>query len=191
MKTRVCSKCGEEKVLEDFSSNKKCKDGREGVCKACRRKHRAENGKYLAERLRKYQQRAVSSGVVKITVEELKELLRQDDCTYCGESVSGYDKTVDHVYPISEAYGGTNIIQNIVVSCRTCNMSKGGKHVFDFYSNSSRFTDENWTAFVRYYMERLLNRKLTDLEVEQAKRNFADEAADLARNKRKQLVANE
>lgn len=187
---KICSKCGTKKELEDFSSNKSRKDGREGVCKACRCKHRAKNGKYLAERLRKFQYRTAGDGQLLITVDELKELLRQDKCTYCAETVAGYDKTVDHVYTLSSTYGGGNLLQNIAVSCRACNAAKGNKHVYEFYRDSTRFTDANWTRFVRFYMERLLNRKLTDIEVEQAKRNFADEAADLARNKRKQLSAN-
>lgn len=33
---RSCSKCGQEKILEDFPKSKLCKDGRERVCKICR-----------------------------------------------------------------------------------------------------------------------------------------------------------
>lgn len=36
VKRKVCSKCSEEKILEDFSKRKKAPDGYRGVCKKCK-----------------------------------------------------------------------------------------------------------------------------------------------------------
>ena len=49
MKTRVCTKCGEEKpeTAEYFGRHKRCRDGLNATCKVCcnknARKWRAEN----------------------------------------------------------------------------------------------------------------------------------------------------
>ena len=42
METKVCTKCGEEKSLDDFYRNKNTKDGRMSECKTCRRKYHCQ-----------------------------------------------------------------------------------------------------------------------------------------------------
>ena len=42
-KSKVCNKCGEEKLLEEFHKQKTEKYGRQNRCKACRRQHQQEN----------------------------------------------------------------------------------------------------------------------------------------------------
>jgi hypothetical protein len=51
------------------------------------------------------------------------------NCIYCSctENLSW-----DHLIPVSK--GGPNIISNQVVACRSCNSSKGGKDIFEWYS---------------------------------------------------------
>lgn len=36
IKTKVCRRCGNEKPLTEFTTNKECKDGRGSYCKTCR-----------------------------------------------------------------------------------------------------------------------------------------------------------
>lgn len=50
-------------------------------------------------------------------------------CYWCEEKV-GATYHVDHVIPL--ALGGANTADNIVISCPTCNSSKGAKHPMDF-----------------------------------------------------------
>jgi 5-methylcytosine-specific restriction endonuclease McrA len=45
-------------------------------------------------------------------------------CQYCGSRPSLPDLTIDHVLPRSQ--GGVSTWENCVVSCRTCNETKGG-----------------------------------------------------------------
>lgn len=175
--TLKCNRCGQVKPLSEFVSDKRMKLGVLHYCKQCRCDERAENGSYLRERIRKYQYRAKDDAMITMSVNDLKKMLRQRTCTYCGCELTPANTTIDHIYPLSDTYGGSN---TVVVSCRSCNASKGNRHVYDFYRNSNTFTDELWTKFVRDFTERLLHRHLTDIEVEQMKRNFADEAADLA-----------
>jgi len=44
-------------------------------------------------------------------------------CQYCGREFSSCDLTVDHIIP--RARDGTNEWNNVVASCRGCNMRKG------------------------------------------------------------------
>lgn len=53
---------------------------------------------------------------------------QKDRCYYCHRKLTDYH--VDHVVPL--ALGGSNGPENIVVSCPTCNLSKGAKHPADF-----------------------------------------------------------
>ena len=50
-------------------------------------------------------------------------------CFYCGKEVN-LDYHVDHIKPISR--GGANTPENIVISCPSCNLSKGYKSVDQF-----------------------------------------------------------
>jgi 5-methylcytosine-specific restriction endonuclease McrA len=49
----------------------------------------------------------------------------QYTCQYCGESRSVRDLNLDHVLPRSR--GGRSTWENLVTSCRPCNLEKGGK----------------------------------------------------------------
>lgn len=49
-------------------------------------------------------------------------------CTYCGENLTSVTLVIDHVFPLAK--GGTHSVDNIVVSCKSCNSSKGAKLLF-------------------------------------------------------------
>lgn len=46
-------------------------------------------------------------------------------CRYCGATPESAELHVDHVHPVSE--GGGNELENLVTSCRSCNLGKGAK----------------------------------------------------------------
>jgi len=99
---------------------------------------------------------------------------------------------VDHVYSLSQSYGGCNIIENLVQACRSCNGSKGTDHVADFYRRSDKFSTELFQAFARSYGSRLLGRELSEIEGRHMARNLIDEADELRRNaERKDAAGNE
>ena len=46
------------------------------------------------------------------------------ECTYCEKKIdNAHEVTVDHVIP--RFHGGSNTIDNLTVSCKTCNTLKG------------------------------------------------------------------
>ncbi len=55
-----------------------------------------------------------------------KNILTRDGyiCQYCGKEANSNELTIDHVIP--KVQGGSNDWNNVVASCRSCNMSKGG-----------------------------------------------------------------
>lgn len=56
--------------------------------------------------------------------------VRRIKCHYCNVFVLMTEITKDHVIPISK--GGKNLANNIVPSCRLCNIKKGNSDYSDF-----------------------------------------------------------
>lgn len=50
-----------------------------------------------------------------------------DHCWYCGKVISKEEMCIDHVMP--RLSGGTNNIDNLLPSCRSCNSAKRHKHI--------------------------------------------------------------
>ncbi|WP_142289586.1 HNH endonuclease [Gottfriedia luciferensis] len=124
------------------------------------------------ERIRKYGYRNSTS--VNISVEEIEVLLQQRNCSYCGCELNGeqghtQQATIDHTY------GGINLASTLTVCCRSCNSAKGRKHVFEFYQDSEKFTDELWSKFVRDFTSKLISRDISAEEVEEMKVRFENE----------------
>ncbi|MFD6439375.1 HNH endonuclease [Peribacillus sp. NPDC060186] len=187
----TCRSCKVEKSSIEFRKDSRMLYGVDYECVDCRKNRRRTNGEYLLERARKYQKRKGDS-VMHITVNQLESLLTNHSCSYCGDPLTDKNSTLDHVFSLSQSYGGANIAGNLTQACRSCNSAKGTDHVADFYRRSDNFTSTLWTAFVRSYTERLIGRAITDIEVENMKRNLLDEADELQRNsKRKDEAANE
>lgn len=46
-------------------------------------------------------------------------------CTYCLARLNEHSVVIDHVWPV--ARGGTNVLENLQVTCRRCNEMKGAK----------------------------------------------------------------
>ena len=60
IKTKVCSRCGRELPLSDFSKNPTCRDGHAGVCKKCKVEQMRDYRRNLAEKARLYDERGIS-----------------------------------------------------------------------------------------------------------------------------------
>ena len=52
-------------------------------------------------------------------------------CAYCGDDLAKTKMHIEHVRPL--CCGGTNKIENLVLSCPTCNLLAGSKWFEDFY----------------------------------------------------------
>ena len=59
--------------------------------------------------------------------EWVKEREQENHCIYCGEE---RDLTIEHILPRS--CGGEDIPDNVVMVCKSCNSSKGGKRLYEW-----------------------------------------------------------
>lgn len=67
--------------------------------------------------------------------EWLKEKEEPNICIYCGK---GKDLTVEHILP--RCCGGEDIADNVVMVCKSCNSSKGGKRLYEWQGLDAKDT---------------------------------------------------
>lgn len=153
---KSCSKCSHVKPLEDFHRCKRSSTGRKSQCKDCVREYCAENSEEFSRRARKWNRQNYDKvqmrlrkwfkdnpGKAKEYTSAYRARLKQAEgrfsskewealveacggiCLCCKRS----DKplTADHIVPLFQ--GGSNYIENIQPLCRSCNSSKGARHI--------------------------------------------------------------
>lgn len=146
---RTCRICGEVKALDQFETDKRYEGDRTNRCRSCKAKStdRAYHAFY------KLKLRAEMAGnEVEVTLEEIKALLEAFEgiCIYCGaqEEPDGPTFHVEHVKARSQ--GGSDHINNLVISCPRCNSKKSNKTLIGYFFDEESFTDENLTILVQY-----------------------------------------
>ena len=55
-KSKICTKCGEEKLLGEFNKQPRGKYGKRPECKLCAKQYRRENKEKIAKRQKQYSQ---------------------------------------------------------------------------------------------------------------------------------------
>ena len=135
---KVCTKCKTFKALNDYSTNKKSRDGKHSWCRPCvaegvrisiRKNPEKRTGNSWAKKNRemnaaKSRRRRTKLRGAKtylILPKEIKRLYNSV-CVGCG---SAENIAMDHIIPVSR--GGTHSIGNIQPLCKTCNSSKNSK----------------------------------------------------------------
>lgn len=148
MTSRVCSKCGQEKPLDQFyMASNKWRDGPQarerprGDCKLCNNasgRHRyaerymntyrpAARRYYVANlRLNDFWRGRASArrrGATQcMSLEEWETLRSSKSCHWCGLELHVSFTNVDHVVPLAE--GGQHTVENVVLSCANCNVRR-------------------------------------------------------------------
>ncbi len=78
-----------------------------------------------------------------ITPDDLERLLfeAKGECQWCGKLMRSTPE-YDHILPLSR--GGKNVIENLTVSCSSCNRRKAGKHpvrwAHEIYAKTGKIT---------------------------------------------------
>lgn len=140
---KFCARCKEEKALEDFSDNKKSRDGKQSYCKSCMVANRLEWGKENPDKQKEHRrksnrreeskldrkirkrERAIRTNItpkeIRLTSKQWRYILELADnkCLCCGATE---DITKDHIVPL--VLGGLTTKDNIQPLCRECNSRK-------------------------------------------------------------------
>jgi hypothetical protein len=156
---RVCTKCLEYKIWDNYFVSSKTNTGYQSECKTCKTERKKQNRNYEREKYcakkhkaklkkeqpilvkaRELRSRLLSRSKdpdIKATtppVDVLEQWLTRDTyiCYYSGEEIK-FDKiTVDHKTPVSR--GGTNCLENLCIASHHMNTAKGGLNEQEFVS---------------------------------------------------------
>lgn len=126
---KKCGKCREIKPVSEFPKNK---DKHHSLCKICSTastiKWRKDNPEKATVIYNNYRVRLLGNGG-EITPKEWKDLKEyyKYTCLACGRREPEIKLELDHVMPIR--LGGRNVIENAQPLCKSCNCSKGAKHI--------------------------------------------------------------
>lgn len=159
--TKICSKCGQEKDLQEFHRNKKSKDGRHSHCKACRLAHNKEYNK------RKY--REMSPRIVIATtktcpkcgqeknIEEFHRSKRRKDGRYwcCKACRSEYNKKrYRKMSPLERS--AYNMARNVVgrTGVNGKYTKKGIKNLLGNQAEIERFLLENFSQDIQAILDK-------------------------------------
>ena len=155
--TRVCSRCGEEKLVSKqfLPKGKICWDCREAARIASNVNWRSRNKVYLREyrnahreaNPEKYVQKTARRRAAKLEAKgdfkaediQLHYQLQEGMCVYC-QSCLEDSCAVDHIFPISKYfYDGP---ENLQLLCKSCNSSKNDKEPYDYEKKIGFLTPE-------------------------------------------------
>ena len=151
---KVCSFCGEAKLLEDFPKNGVDAEGNTKYrddCKVCYNIRRRENKTkkkhtdFIGGQKRRGEENPDFSH------QEWKEcvIFFGGECAYCGATPrKGQRLTRDHLEPISE--GGKTIQSNIIPACQSCNSSKGATEWREWFMAQSFFSQERMNKIFKW-----------------------------------------
>ena len=91
----------------------------------------------IAKRISEHKRRINKQSSSTITVLEIKELIKKSKyiCYWCGKNCKK-DFHLDHYIPLSK--GGTHSLNNIVVSCPKCNLTKSSKDPLEFAQSKGK-----------------------------------------------------
>jgi len=151
---KSCSKCGEEKSLEDFSISKRAKDGREGRCKVCLNNKRKLYYKENKQAFRDYEKtyRDNHKEAVKARGKRCycKDRTKAQTALYRARKISATPKWsnikairdfykkcpdgyhVDHIVPLrGKNVRGLHVLANLQYLSAYDNTSKGNRHESD------------------------------------------------------------
>ncbi len=119
--TKVCCRCGEEKLLTDFSPDKRAKDGREGGCKKCNSRRWADyNKRKTAENPHwmRYRGWRMVYGLSSQQIETMY-IEQHGVCPICGKPMTLDEANVDHNHQTDQVRA---------LLCGLCNSMIGMAH---------------------------------------------------------------
>lgn len=146
---RKCRLCHEIKPITDFEIDKRYESGYSTRCKACKT---ASNTKAARAHYRMAKRAEADKADYNVTVKDIEALFDRFDghCAYCNdEPIDEGNLNIDHVIPTS--FGGSYNIENLIISCASCNAKKGSFPLPEFYyRNKDVFSAVNYATVISY-----------------------------------------
>lgn len=152
---KTCCRCRRELETDNYSKNKRNKDGFTGYCKECVRQLNSEkrSNMYKTMGIRWNEthpsiQKKHPTILAHMTITQWDNTLAHfnNTCAYCGVG----DKTLHQEHFIPMRTGGEFNTQNIVPSCQHCNSSKGNKDFFEWYPQSPCYDKQREKKIMRF-----------------------------------------
>jgi hypothetical protein len=98
--------------------------------------------------------------------DEREKLVRPQTCAYCGSMEAA---SIDHLIP--RVAGGRDDGHNLILACRSCNSSKGGRDLLEWYASRQEFPP---LTLLRRYLKLLaahcVSKEILDLPIAEAAR---------------------
>ena len=151
---KVCTHCGETKLIEDFHKDGKDADGStryRDECRLCYNVKRKENRGSNKHAEFVGHQRHRGERDIDYSYTEWRETVIYFGgmCAYCGRTMrKGEYLTRDHLTAYSD--GGKTEQGNIVPACTSCNCSKGNKDWRDWLMAQSFFSQERMNKIFQW-----------------------------------------
>ena len=109
--------------------------------------------------------RAIREGrIADCTIDEINNALmffvdenNKPVCPYSGTELTISNLHLEHIIPIS--LGGGTVAENLIPSCSSCNFSKNGNHMIEWYEIQPFFTIERFQKIVDYIIFSINNKK--------------------------------
>lgn len=121
--TKICLKCGKEKIRNEFHQTKEGKPVLyTQFCLSCI--------SWLNVKVKFHNKRAVTAGATgDLTLMQWLDILWQSQghCHYCHMYIGYKFLVLEHTIPIADA--GSTTSHNVVPACQRCNMGKGDKPI--------------------------------------------------------------
>lgn len=154
--SKTCTKCGVEKLLQEFGTNKRVKNGRRSDCKECSKAYARAYQSANRDRVNAYNQKcyAANRGKRKARNREyrsanphtawesnyrmrarkfgvepvIESFTRADLVAAYGDACAHCGGPFEHLdhYPVAVALGGAHSLDNCRPSCAACNTKQSG-----------------------------------------------------------------
>lgn len=133
---KTCRLCLQVFTLDDFFKTPKGTWGVSAYCKSCFKekyqnkdkntiavkRYRDKNREAYLLQHREHQYRRRMQAGKRLAPGSIKDVICDEQCFYCNAYVEYSKRTIDHLTPLSR--GGTHTVDNLVMSCGSCNSSK-------------------------------------------------------------------
>ena len=149
---KVCKKCNELKLINEFGKRRDSVDGYRHDCKKCVSERVKNWGikNFWRNRAKSFnnptgRRKGIAGKVIKLSTPinemELKDLFEKSPfCNYCKVPLDRESMVLEHKTPLSK--NGKHEIENICISCHDCNQLKGTR------------TEEEFMEFISIYIKR-------------------------------------